>query len=170
MFLGKKPTTSAAPAKKARGPGEDRGSAVGGSSTFWSESPAPAGDRATPNLSRSWGSEEGPDPRLRHGYNLLVSLHRGVLSIGGPMGLYALCLSLWETDISDKTVLESNPNLCMHLLNEILPPRDRRDVLSELNDVEVVMRTYFERLALVNFLSLLLYSIPSLFTAVLLTP
>lgn len=67
-------------------------------------------------------------------YYLMVSVHQPPL-VADPRGLWALCLSLREMVISDKKVHEGNQYPCIHLLNRIIPPGDRGEVLVELNDI-----------------------------------
>lgn len=45
--------------------------------------------------------------------------------------------------ISGKISLDDNLNLCMHLLNEIVPPQDRRELPMEVDDVEEVYEVAF---------------------------
>lgn len=84
-------------------------------------------------------------------YCTLLSLHQPPKG-DDPRGLWVSCLSLRELEIYDKTMLEGNLNLCMHLMNGILPPHYRGDLTMELNDIDDVMRTHFKHLALVSFI------------------
>lgn len=116
MFSGNIPA-SATPTKKSRGLCEDQDFVVRDSSPPQSKALAPrpgispVGDRASINPSRARAG-------FSHGHHLQVSLHRGVLPVGGfsptderndPRGIWAPSLSLREANILDKTVMEGNP-------------------------------------------------------------
>lgn len=58
----------------------------------------------------------------------------------------------FSPETSDKTVLEDNLDLCMHLLNGTIPLQNRREVPIEIVDVEDVVRSHFERLAQVRYI------------------
>lgn len=64
-------------------------------------------------------------------------------------GLWAPNLSLREAEMFNNTVLEGNSDLCMHMLNGIIPPQNQR----EIADVKDAMQSNFERLALVKYIS-----------------
>lgn len=123
-FSGKSPT-HAAPQKKVRGLVDDQESAA--RSVI-----APVGGRVDPNPLRVTGP---PKKILTKGstrattskalftreYCTLCSLNQPPKGVDSR-GLCLLYLSLWETEISDRTMFEGNPYIYMHLLNMIIPP------------------------------------------------
>lgn len=68
-------------------------------------------------------------------YCTFLSLHYSPKT-ADPRGPWAPFLTLRQMEICDKMVLEGNLHLCMHLLNEIVPPQVRGEVPMELDDVE----------------------------------
>lgn len=137
-FTGKMPTPITIQ-KKVSGPADDQKSMARGLSLQRSVSPSPqgsvsdsVGNRADLSSSRVSGqpkkvptkgsamatTSKGP---FTGEYCMLLSLNQPPKGVD-PRDLWAHCRSLREIFFFYKMVMEGNPDLCMHLLNMIIPP------------------------------------------------